>query len=172
MTNNNKIFWDDFGKTDLLPVGKELGDISLLFDKIEDEQVNFQIEKLNKIKNKNDMENNNIIPQKESITYDEFTKQDIRIATILDAEKVAKADKLLKLIVDTGIDKRTIVSGIAKYYKPEEIIGKQVCVLINLQPRTLKGIESNGMVLMAEDVDGCLKFISPQGLVSCGAVVS
>ncbi|MDD4150851.1 MAG: methionine--tRNA ligase subunit beta, partial [Bacteroidales bacterium] len=116
--------------------------------------------------------NAQIAPQKETITYDDFIKQDIRIATILEAEKVPNTDKLLKIKVDTGIDTRIIVSGIAKYYKPEDIIGKQVCVLVNLAPRQLRGIESSGMVLMAEDSDGSLKFVSPDAFCNSGSVIS
>ena len=100
--------------------------------------------------------------QKDEVTFDDFTKMDIRLGTILEAEKVEKADKLLKLLVDTGLDKRTIVSGIAEHYSPEEIIGKTVQVLMNLAPRKIKGIESKGMILMAEDADGKLSFMSPE----------
>ena len=101
-------------------------------------------------------------PQKEAIQFDDFTKLDIRLGTILEAEKVEKADKLLKLLVDTGIDKRTIVSGIAEHYKPEDIVGKTVQVLLNLEPRKIRGIESQGMILMAEDAEGNLSFMIPE----------
>lgn len=172
MLNVEKPGWETADKFDIIPVGHKLNKTELLFDKIEDDKIEFQIQKLLKSKELNDLENKTILPQKEAVTYDDFIKQDIRIATILEAEKVPKADKLLKLKVDTGIDQRIIVSGIAKYYTPEEIIGKQVCVLINLTPRVLKGIESKGMILMAEDKDGSLKFISPENLTANGSVVS
>ncbi|MDR2010124.1 MAG: methionine--tRNA ligase [Bacteroidales bacterium] len=172
MLNIEKPEWEKAVQFDIIPAGHKLNEPELLFERIEDDKIEFQIGKLMKAKEENELANKTVIPQKEIITYDDFVKQDIRIATILEAEKVPKADKLLKLKVDTGIDIRTIVSGIAKYYTPEEIIGKQVCVLVNLAPRTLRGIESNGMVLMAEDKDGSLKFISPESLSSNGSTVS
>ncbi|MBN2778171.1 MAG: methionine--tRNA ligase [Bacteroidales bacterium] len=170
--NIDKPDWDDANKFDIIESGHKINSAELLFERIEDEAIAAQVEKLNKTKEMNQAENNAVTPQKEIITYDDFVKQDIRIATILEAEKVAKADKLLKLVIDTGIDKRTIVSGIAKYFKPEDIIGKQVCVLVNLAPRTLRGIESQGMVLMAEDKDGSLKFISPESICANGSAIS
>ncbi|MDX5321204.1 MAG: methionine--tRNA ligase subunit beta [Bacteroidota bacterium] len=112
-----------------------------------------------------------IAPQKETIQYDDFMKMDIRVGTILEAVKVPKADKLLQLTVDTGLDKRTIVSGIAEHFNPEEIIGKQVCVLANLAPRKLRGIESQGMILMAES-EGKLYFVNPDGVANNGSGVS
>jgi len=141
---------------------------SLLFARIEDEQIEAQLEKLNATK----ASVSNVKPMKEIISYDEFMKMDIRIGTILEAEKVEKTDKLLKLLIDTGIDKRTVVSGIAIDHKPEEIIGKQVSVLVNLAPRKIRGIESNGMILMAEDEDGSLKFAEPSDEVGNGSVVA
>ena len=170
--NIDKPDWNDADKFDIIKSGHKINTPELLFERIEDDAIDAQIEKLNKTKEMNQLENSSAAPQKDTITYDDFIKQDIRIATILEAEKVAKADKLLKLVIDTGIDKRTIVSGIAKYYKPEDIIGKQVCVLVNLAPRTLRGIESQGMVLMAEDKDGSLKFISPESICTNGSSVS
>jgi methionyl-tRNA synthetase len=110
--------------------------------------------------------------QKEPITYQDFTKLDIRTGTILEAEKVPKTDKLMQLKIDTGIDTRTVVSGIAEYFNPIEIIGKQVSILVNLEPRKIKGIKSQGMILMAEDKDGTLKFISPENSVKDGSVIS
>ena len=141
---------------------------SLLFARIEDEQIETQLEKL--IATKTTV--SNVKPMKEIITYEDFIKMDIRIGTILEAEKVEKTDKLLKLLIDTGIDKRTVVSRIAIDHKPEEIIGKQVSVLVNLAPRKIRGIESNGMILMAEDEDGSLKFAQPSGEVGNGSVVA
>jgi methionyl-tRNA synthetase len=108
---------------------------------------------------------------KDNITFDDFSKMDIRTGTILEAEKVPKTKKLIKLLIDTGIDKRTVVSGIAEYFKPEEIIGKQVSILVNLEPRKLRGIESQGMILMAEDADGKLVFVSPDEPVQNGSEV-
>ena len=110
-------------------------------------------------------------PQKENCSYDDFQKMDIRVGTIVEAEKVAKTKKLLKLKIDTGIDQRTVVSGIAEYYTPEQVIGQQVCILVNLQPRELKGILSQGMILMAEDADGTLKFVSPISITKNGSEV-
>ena len=130
----------------------------ILFPKIEDSLVEAEIEKLNASK----VVETVFDPQKEDTSFDDFMKMDIRLGKILEAEKIEKADKLLKLLVDTGLDKRTIVSGIAKYYSPEEIIGKTVTVLMNLPPRTLKGVESNGMILMAENAEGELSFVSPE----------
>ncbi|HRB19485.1 MAG TPA: methionine--tRNA ligase subunit beta, partial [Chitinophagales bacterium] len=125
-----------------------------------DEQVAYQIEKLNKTKVTKQENNLEMMPSKAEITYDDFSKLDIRTGIILEAEKVPKADKLLKLLVDVGFEKRTIVSGIAEHFAPEEIIGREVSVLINLAPRKLRGIESNGMILMAEDGNGKLYFVN------------
>jgi len=172
MIGIDKPEWEKSANFDLIPTGHKLNQPELLFGRIEDDQIEFQIQKLMKSKQENELLKKTVIPQKETITYDDFIKQDIRIATILEAEKVPKADKLLKLVVDTGIDKRIIVSGIAKFYNPDEIIGKQICVLVNLAPRNLRGIESNGMVLMAEDKDGSLKFVSPESMCGNGSTIS
>ena len=150
--------WEDAGNGDLMKVGNQTNTPEILFQKIEDSLVD---EEVNKLKNTDNMESKFEV-QKEEVTFDDFTKMDIRLGTILEAEKVEKADKLLKLLVDTGLDKRTIVSGIAEHYSPEEIIGKTVQVLMNLAPRKIKGIESKGMILMAEDADGKLSFMSPE----------
>ncbi len=150
--------WEDAGNGDLMKVGDQTNTPEILFQKIEDSLVD---EEVNKLKNTDNMESKFEV-QKEEVTFDDFTKMDIRLGTILEAEKVEKADKLLKLLVDTGLDKRTIVSGIAEHYSPEEIIGKTVQVLMNLAPRKIKGIESKGMILMAEDADGNLSFMSPE----------
>jgi len=170
--NIEKPEWEETSKFDLVPAEHTINKTKLLFERIEDEAIVAQIDKLNKTKEMNAEQEVNVSPQKDIITYDDFVKQDIRVATIMEAVKVPKTDKLLQLLVDTGIDKRTIVSGIAKYYKPEDIIGKQVCVLVNLAPRKLRGIESQGMVLMAEDTDGTLKFVSPEGIITNGSGVS
>ena len=150
--------WEDAGNADLMKVGDQTNLPEILFQKIEDSLVE---EEVNKLKNTDSMESKFEV-QKEEVTFDDFTKMDIRLGTILEAEKVEKADKLLKLLVDTGLDKRTIVSGIAEHYSPEEIIGKTVQVLMNLAPRKIKGIESKGMILMAEDAEGKLSFMSPE----------
>jgi methionyl-tRNA synthetase len=119
----------------------------------------------------NTVSESNLNPQKEAISFDDFTKLDIRLGKIIEAQRVPKADKLLQFIVDTGIDKRTIVSGIAEHYSPEETIGKTVTVLVNLAPRKIKGIESQGMILMAEDSTGKLSFVSPEKGMDCGSTV-
>ena len=169
--NITKPEWNDVGKIDLLKGGHKINKASLLFEKIEDKDIEFQINKLEETKKANDKENANPNPQKETTSFDDFGKMDIRIGKIIEAEKVAKTKKLLKIIVDTGIDKRTVVSGIAEFYKPEDIIGKQVSILINLAPRKLKGIESQGMILMAENNDGKLCFVSPETEVFNGAEI-
>jgi len=150
----------------------------ILFNKIEDDAINAQIEKLNATKAAKAAEENSSVetatlkPLKEVTTYDDFVKMDLRVGTILTAEKVAKADKLLKLTIDTGIDQRTVVSGIAMHFTPEEIIGKQVTLLANLAPRKIKGIESNGMILMAEDADGKLVFVQPSRATTAGSTIA
>jgi methionyl-tRNA synthetase len=158
---NTTISWDNADKASGISSGHVLNQPELLFEKIEDSQIEFQVEKLNKTKAANQISTVNSEPQKPNISFDDFSKMDIRVGTILEAEKVAKTKKLLKLTIDTGIDKRTVVSGIAEYYEPENIIGQQVCILVNLEPRELKGIMSQGMILMAEDADGKLRFVSP-----------
>lgn len=152
-----------------LKAGHQINPAELLFEKIEDDAIDAQIEKLKKTTVK--QSNPKAKPMKEEITFDDFTKMDIRIATILAAEKHPDADKLLKLTVDTGIDVRTVVSGIAQHYNPEEIIGKQVSILMNLAPRKIRGIESKGMILMAENNEGNLAFISPEKAMDNGGEV-
>nr|WP_314247208.1 methionine--tRNA ligase [Capnocytophaga leadbetteri] len=154
--------------TALLPTGHKIGVATLLFEKIEDAAIAKQLERLEKTKQSNRQEAQaaaevTVAPQKELISYDDFAKMDIRIGTILSAEKMPKADKLLILKVDTGIDQRTIVSGIAQSFNPEEIIGKRVTVLANLAPRKLRGVESQGMILMVENAEGKYRFIAPDG---------
>jgi methionyl-tRNA synthetase len=170
-TQQSQPNWGKAGNADLLAAGHQLGTPALLFEKIEDPDIEKQIQKLGESKKQNELENAVITPQKENVTFDDFQKMDIRIATILEAERVPKTDKLLKLKLDTGIDQRTVVSGIAKYYNPDEIIGKQVCLLANLAPREIKGIASQGMILMAEDKDGSLAFVTPtKGITNGGGV--
>ena len=165
--------WERLGRTDLIAAGHEIGEPSLLFEKIEDDVIQKQMDKLAAIKaaNKAAESAQNIDAQKDSISFDDFQKMDIRVSTILAAEKVAKTKKLLKLTVDTGIDKREIVSGIAEHFAPEELVGRQVLVLVNLEPRTLKGIESRGMILMGEDASGKLVLLQPGEKTNNGAIV-
>ncbi len=156
-----KLVWNDARNTNLLANGVQLNPAELLFEKVEDAVIEQQINKLLETKKANELSNYTANPVKESVAFDDFAKMDIRTGTILAAEKVAKTKKLLKLTIDTGIDTRTIVSGIAEHYEPESIIGQKVCVLVNLAPRNLKGIDSAGMVLMAENADGKLCFVAP-----------
>lgn len=163
--------WEDLGRMDLVPAGSQIGPAILLFEKLDDAFVDAQVAKLEATKLQNELAARQPEPAKEAISFDDFGTMDIRVATILEAEAVPKTKKLLKLTLDTGIDKRTVVSGIAEHYKPEEIIGQQVCLLANLAPRDLKGITSQGMILMAEDRDGKLRFVQPSAAVWNGAVV-
>jgi len=163
--------WDKAGAKDLVKEGHRLGDVQLLFEKITDEQVDFQLQKLADAKAKNALETVEATPAKGNITFDDFMKLDIRVGTILEAEKVAKTKKLLKLTIDTGIDQRTVVSGIAEFFSPEDIVGKQVSILVNLEPREIKGIQSQGMILMAEDADGRLDFVNPTSAIRPGSTV-
>ena len=161
MINLEKKSWDKSGDIDLIPAGHEINKATLLFEQLEDKVIEAQVQKLLDTKKANEAANHVATPQKETITFDDFSKMDIRTGTILEAEKVAKTKKLMKLKVDTGIDQRTVVSGIAEYYNAEDIIGKQVSILVNLAPRKLRGIESQGMILMAENADGKLVFVAP-----------
>ncbi len=165
--------WDNIGKIDLIKPGLQLDKPKLLFEQIPDEAIEQQISKLQATKDKNEAENKpQIEPLKEKIDYEDFQKLDIRIGTILEAERVPKTKKLLKLLIDTGIDKRTLVGGIAEHYKPEDIIGKKVTLLANLKPRKIRGIMSEGMLLMAENPDGTLTFLSPDKDVENGSKIS
>lgn len=176
--------WADAGKQNLLKPGHQLGKASLLYQKLEDEVIEAQIAKLKKseigspkseaktkIMDSKTSDIGHQTSDKPEITYDDFTKLDLRVGTILTAEKVEKADKLLKLSVDLGFEKRTIVSGIAEHFKPEDLIGLQVSVVSNLAPRKIRGIESKGMILLAEDEDGKLLFISPKDLTANGSII-
>lgn len=154
--------WNDVKlKTNLLAAGHHIGEAQLLFAKIEDETIQKQVEKLEATKTANAAENKKAEPQKDLIQYEDFAKMDIRTGTILEAEKMPKANKLLVLKVDTGIDVRTIVSGIAESFTPEEVVGKRVTVLVNLAPRALRGVESQGMILMTQNAEGKLVFVNP-----------
>ena len=168
--NIDVIDWAKMGDG-VIPAGHELGEAGLLFEKIEDATIQAQIDKLLATKKANEMASVKAVPAKENIQYEDFMKMDIRVGTIIAAEKVAKTKKLMKLTVDTGIDERTIVSGIAEHYTPEEVIGRQVSVLVNLEPKPLKGIVSQGMILMAENADGTLSFVSPDKEVKPGSEV-
>ncbi|NER17974.1 methionine--tRNA ligase [Spongiivirga citrea] len=163
-TQENRIenSWDDVSSKEILiPSGHNINKSELLFSKIEDKEIQAQLDKLEATKKANEAENKTAEPQKETIAFDDFTKLDMRVGTIIEAEKMAKAKKLLVLKVDTGIDTRTIVSGIAESFKPEDIVGKQVTVLVNLAPRALRGVESEGMILMTENAEGRLVFVNP-----------
>jgi len=174
--------WENAGKINLLSVGYSLREPQLLFRKIEDAEISLQVEKLNKNKIVTEADKQNEAGNtigstdqptiKATIQYDDFAKLDLKVGTISTAEKVAKADKLLKLEIDLGFEKRTIVSGIAQHFTPEEIVGKQVVVVANLAPRKMKGIESNGMILMAEDKTGKLHFVNPDNKIDEGSGVS
>ena len=168
--NIDVIDWGKMGDG-VIPAGHELGEAGLLFEKIEDATIQAQIDKLLATKKANEMASVKAVPAKENIQYEDFMKMDIRVGKIIAAEKVAKTKKLMKLTVDTGIDERTIVSGIAEHYTPEEVIGRQVSVLVNLEPKPLKGIVSQGMILMAENADGTLSFVSPDKEVKPGSEV-
>lgn len=169
--NLNKLNWSEAGNINLLTQGHIINKSELLFNKIEDEEITRQIEKLLATKKSNEAADSKTVILKDQITFDEFSGIDIRTATILEAEKVPKTNKLLRLKIDTGIDIRTIVSGIAEYFKPESIIGKQISIVANLEPRKIKGIESKGMILMAEDKDGKLVLVSPTEKVSNGSMI-
>lgn len=159
---DNAFGWNDIAQnSDLIPAGHQIGQAELLFAKIEDEEIQKQIDRLEATKVANKAENQVVTPQKEVATFDDFAKLDLRVGTIVSAEKMPKANKLLVLKVDTGLDVRTIVSGIAEHFTPEAIIGKRVTVLANLAPRALRGVESEGMILMTENAEGKLVFVNP-----------
>ncbi|MFC4816435.1 methionine--tRNA ligase [Flavobacterium sp. GCM10023249] len=160
----DELNWNTVAETsDLLPAGHTIGEAEILFAQIEDTEIQKQIDKLEATKKANVVaDNNKIMPQKETATFDDFSKIDLRVGTIIEAEKMPKADKLLVLKVDTGLDVRTIVSGIAEHFTPEEVIGKRVTVLVNLAPRALRGVESQGMLLLTNNAEGKLVFVSPE----------
>ncbi len=173
-TGLKNLSWEDVStRNDLLPAGHQIGSAEILFAQIEDAEIQKQIEKLEATKSANAMENKIIDPQKPTSTFEDFSKLDMRVGTILEAEKMPKANKLLVLKVDTGIDVRTIVSGIAEHFSPEEVVGKRVTVLVNLAPRALRGIESEGMILMTSNPEGKLVFVTPDNPeVANGASIS
>ena len=166
-----KFGWERLGAMDLLAAGHHIGEPSLLFEKIEDDVIQKQLDRLEEIAKQNKAAEVKAEPQKAECSFDDFQKMDIRVSTILEAEKLPKTKKLLKLTIDTGIDKRTIVSGIAEHFSPEELVGKQVLVLVNLAPRDFKGITSQGMILMAEDATGALRLLQPNEKTNAGAMV-
>ncbi len=171
--NADALSWDNVSEqSDLIPAGHQIAQGELLFAKIEDDQIQKQIDKLEATKSANMAENKMVEPQKETITFEDFAKIDLRVGTIIEAEKMPKANKLLILKIDTGIDVRTIVSGIAESFSPEEVIGKRVTVLTNLAPRNLRGTESAGMILMTTNPDGNLVFVNPDAEVPNGETIN
>ena len=174
MLGIEKLSWENLGSASILENGHQLNSAELLFSKIEDSAIEAQIAKLNRAKEENEKKaaaQAGAVPKKEECTFDQFEKMDIRTATVVEAVKVPKTDKLLKLTIDTGLDRRTIVSGIAQYYTPEQMVGRQICILANLAPRKIKGIESNGMILMASEPSGKMRFITPEEVVANGSTI-
>jgi len=167
--NIKKLTWNEAGNIDILPPGHKINNPVLLFEKIEDPEIEIQLKKLEAVKTKNKNVKAMIKPQKENINFDDFTKLDIRVGRILEAVKVPKTNKLIELRIDTGMDKRTVVAGIAEDFEPQKIKGKQVAILVNLEPRNIKGIMSQGMILMAEDSSGKLTFVTPEEETEEGA---
>jgi len=171
MLKLDTVSWDEVG-TELIAANHQIDKATLLFSKIEDSTIESQINKLMEAKKEAELANAVVESQKEDISFDDFQKMDIRVGTILEAQKVPKTKKLLQLKVDTGIDQRTVVSGIAEHYAPEDIVGKQVSILVNLAPRKIKGIESQGMILMAENSNGTLAFVQPDKTIKAGGGVA
>ena len=166
------VSWNRLGDTDILPVGHELGQSELLFEKIEDDVIENQIQRLLNIKKANEAKTYKAKPIKETIPFEIFEKLDIRVGTVLECEKVPKSDKLLRFVLDDGSETRIILAGVAKWYPhPEELIGKQVCFIANLEPKKMRGIMSEGMILLAENADGSLVFIEPSKNVLPGSRV-
>lgn len=171
MLNLSDLKWDMLGRDDLLPAGHKLGEPVLLFEKIEDDAIAAQLKRLDDIKKQNELSAWKPEPQQPDVPFDDFLKMDIRVGTVIECDRVPKADKLLRFLIDDGMEKRTIVSGIAKFYKPEDLVGKQVCFVANFAPRKLKGVESQGMILSARNPDGSLVVISPSAPVIPGSQV-
>lgn len=171
MLNLADLKWDMLGRDDLLPAGHKLGEPVLLFEKIEDDAIAAQLKRLDDIKKQNELSAWKPEPQQPDVPFDDFLKMDIRVGTVIECDRVPKADKLLRFLIDDGMEKRTIVSGIAKFYKPEDLVGKQVCFVANFAPRKLKGVESQGMILSAQNPDGSLVVISPSAPVTPGSQV-
>ncbi len=171
MLGLDSMSWDKLGGSDLVADGKEIGQPELLFEKVEDATIQAQVQKLLDTKKANEAAAWRPEPQAEDVDFDTFCRSDLRVGTVLECTKVPKADKLLRFLIDDGMEKRTIVSGIAKYYNPEDLVGRQVCFIANLPPRKLKGIESQGMILSAVDKDGSLVLISPSAPTAPGAKI-
>lgn len=171
MLNLSDLKWDMLGRDDLLPAGHKLSEPVLLFEKIEDDAIAAQLKRLDDIKKQNELSAWKPEPQQPDVPFDDFLKMDIRVGTVIECDRVPKADKLLRFLIDDGMEKRTIVSGIAKFYKPEDLVGKQVCFVANFAPRKLKGVESQGMILSAQNPDGSLVVISPSAPVTPGSQV-
>jgi len=171
LINKGNLKWNDLGSIDLLEAGHSLNPPELLFEKIEDETIEKQIQKLQDTKKANELKEVKAKPVKAAIDYGTFEKLDIRVGKVLECTKVPKADKLLQLKIDDGLGGRTILSGIAEYYTPEELVGKQICFIANLEPRKIKGIESQGMILSAENADGNLAIIQPSKEIIPGSEV-
>ncbi len=171
MLNVEPLGWENLGSTDLLPAGHQLAKPELLFEKIEDEAIKAQTDRLERIKKENEAANFKAEPVKTEVTFDDFEKLDIRVGTVLSCEKVKKSNKLLKFEIADGLENRTILSGIAQHYKPEDLVGKQVCFIANFPPRKMMGIESQGMILSAVNFDGSLSVITPQREVKPGSQV-
>ena len=169
--NMSECNWEHLGNTDILAVGTQLAPAELLFEKIEDAAIEAQLQKLEDTKKANQLAEHKANPIRANIEFDDFTKLDIRVGKVLECTKVPKADKLLQFRIDDGLGGRTIVSGIAKHYAPEDLVGKNVCFIANLAPRKLRGIESEGMILSAEDADGRLVVITPADEVKPGSEV-
>ncbi len=171
MLNLKEISWGMIGAPDIVPAGTELGKAELLFEKIEDAAIEAQLQRLADTKKQNEINNWHAEPQAADVEFETFEKSDLRVGTVLECKKVPKADKLLQFLIDDGLEKRTIVSGIAKYYNPDDLVGKQVCFIANLPPRKLKGVVSQGMLLSAVNADGSLVLISPSAPVAPGAKI-
>lgn len=171
MLNGDKISWDMLGCFDLVPAGAQLQQPELLFEKIEDDVIQAQLDRLAAIKEQNKLKAWQPEPQAAPVDFDTFLKLDIRVGKVIECQAVPKADKLLRFLIDDGMGTRTIVSGIAKYYKPEDLVGKQVCFIANFPPRKLKGVESQGMILSAENPDGTLTVISPADTLTPGSKI-
>ena len=171
MLNMGQISWDALGGDAIIETGASIKPAQLLFEKIEDDAIEAQKQRLERIKKENQVKNFKAEPQLPNVEFDTFMKADLRVGTVLECKKVPKADKLLQFLIDDGMGTRTIVSGIAKYYTPEDLVGKQVCFIANLAPRKLKGIESQGMILSAENADGSLVVMGPTAPVVPGAQV-
>ena len=171
MLNYPQFSWENLGRTDLLAEGHELGETGLLFEKIEDDAIQAQLDRLDRIKKENEAANYKANPIRPECTFDDFLKLDIRVGTVLECTKVPKADKLLQFKIDDGIGTRTILSGIAKHFKPEELVGKQVCFIANFPPRTMRGIVSEGMILSAEDNEGKLSLLTVEPTAKPGSEI-